>query len=501
MNAFERRALIDRAPSSAYLRTATGESARELRSVSAHAHALRPATHRSSMLTSTAAFRARVSAHPKTARRGGLVHPRGAMPARRVVQSSAGNKHASRCRAATLGGPTALAPADAPRRSARLRASAGDAADAADAADSKDPSLPSGPDSISDSAFAGGCETVGDAVALIKAELFAPSPKKRGSRRTLLLALIALVAIHVRDPGWGIWNTIRVAGSLALGSGLALKGLKSGSLDASGAASAALVGWGTLYAGVRFGLTLGVFFFASSAMTRVGSAVKATVDEHHAKGKEGGARNWVQVCANGLVPTFLAMGYAFATGGPEHLLGVTNAFETPLAAAFIGYYACCGGDTWASELGVLSTSPPRLITSPGTVVKPGTNGGVTPLGFVASGAGGLAVGFAFYVGGLLVPLCTGRFELLFRFASQWPILVIGLGAGLVGSLIDSVLGATAQFSGYCSRRERMVSAPGPTVRRVSGVNFLSNSMVNFVSAVLCATVLYFGTIAAGLPRP
>jgi len=501
VNAFERRALIDRAPSSAYLRTATGESARELRSVSAHAHALRPATHRSSMLTSTAAFRARVSAHPKTARRGGLVHPRGAMPARRVVQSSAGNKHASRCRAATLGGPTALAPADAPRRSARLRASAGDAADAADAADSTDPSLPSGPDSISDSAFAGGCETVGDAVALIKAELFAPSPKKRGSRRTLLLALIALVAIHVRDPGWGIWNTIRVAGSLALGSGLALKGLKSGSLDASGAASAALVGWGTLYAGVRFGVTLGVFFFASSAMTRVGSAVKATVDEHHAKGKEGGARNWVQVCANGLVPTFLAMGYAFATGGPEHLLGVTNAFETPLAAAFIGYYACCGGDTWASELGVLSTSPPRLITSPGTVVKPGTNGGVTPLGFVASGAGGLAVGFAFYVGGLLVPLCTGRFELLFRFASQWPILVIGLGAGLVGSLIDSVLGATAQFSGYCSRRERMVSAPGPTVRRVSGVNFLSNSMVNFVSAVLCATVLYFGTIAAGLPRP
>ena len=57
----------------------------------------------------------------KTARRGGLVHPRGAMPARRVVQSSAGNKHASRCRAATLGGPTALAPADAPRRAARPR--------------------------------------------------------------------------------------------------------------------------------------------------------------------------------------------------------------------------------------------------------------------------------------------------------------------------------------------------------------------------------------------
>jgi hypothetical protein len=47
----------------------------------------------------------------------------------------------------------------------------------------------------------------------------------------------------------------------------------------------------------------------------------------------------------------------------------------------------------------------------------------------------------------------------------------------------------------------MVSTPGPSVTKVSGLNFLSNSMVNFVSAVLCATVLYFGTIAVGLPRP
>ena len=421
------------------------------------------------------------------------------MPARRVVESSTGNNGASRRRAATLGVPAALAPAHAPRRSARLRASAGDAPVSND---SNDPSPP-GSRPVSDSA-SGGCASVGDAIALVRDELFStpnePARAKR-SKRTLFIALAALVAIHVRDPGWGVWNVVRVAGALALGAGLALKGYKSGSLDASGAASAALVGWGTLYAGVRFGLSLGVFFFASSAMTRVGSSIKARVDEHHEKGKEGGARDWVQVFANGLVPTFLAMGYAFATGGPEHLLGVTNAFETPLAAAFIGYYACCGGDTWASELGVLSKTPPRLITAPGTIVKPGTNGGVTPLGLVASGAGGLAVGAAFYVGGLLVPLVTGRIELALRFAAQWPVLVIGLGAGLVGSLVDSVLGATVQFSGYCSERERMVSAPGPSVRKVSGVNFLSNSMVNFVSAVLCATVLYFGTIAAGLPRP
>ena len=170
------------------------------------------------------------------------------------------------------------------------------------------------------------------------------------------------------------------------------------------------------------------------------------------------------MAANGLVPTFLAMSYSFATGGPEYLLGVNNAFETPLAAAFIGYYGCCCGDTWSSELGVLSRKMPRLITT-GKECKPGTNGGVTTLGLVASAAGGFAVGFAFWCGGLFVPVVTGNVGLALQFAAQWPVLVIGLGAGLVGSLIDSLLGATIQFSGYCSERRRMVSKPGPTVTK------------------------------------
>ena len=255
-----------------------------------------------------------------------------------------------------------------------------------------------------------------------------------------------------------------------------------------------------MYAGPRFGVALGVFFFASSAMTKVGADVKRRIDEHFVEGKAAGARGWVQVVANGAVPTYLAMTYAFATGGGEYLLGLANAFETPLAAAFIGYYGCCCGDTWGSELGVLSKKLPRLIINPAKEVQPGTNGGVTALGLAASGAGGLAVGAAFWAGGLLVPLVTGRWETMLQFAAQWPVLVIGAGAGIIGSLLDSVLGATVQFSGYCSERKKMVSVPGPTVTRVSGLNFLSNSAVNFVSAATCALLLYYGTIFAGLPR-
>ena len=343
----------------------------------------------------------------------------------------------------------------------------------------------------------GSIDGIADALDVIARDIGGGSSSSSG--KTLLVALVALVSIHVRDPGWGVWNVIRVVGSLILGAGLAFKGYRGGSLDTSGAVGAALVGWGTLYAGVRFGVVLGAFFFLSSAMTRVGGEIKKRIDENHVPGKASGARNWIQVAANGLVPTFLAMSYSFATGGPEYLLGVNNAFETPLAAAFIGYYGCCCGDTWSSELGVLSRKMPRLITT-GKECKPGTNGGVTTLGLVASAAGGFAVGFAFWCGGLFVPVVTGNVTLALQFAAQWPVLVIGLGAGLVGSLIDSLLGATIQFSGYCSERRRMVSKPGPTVTRTSGLNFLSNSAVNFVTASLCALILYYGTIFAGIPR-
>ncbi|CAL6289635.1 unnamed protein product [Bathycoccus prasinos] len=306
---------------------------------------------------------------------------------------------------------------------------------------------------------------------------------------------------YAHDPSTSSLTLLkRASGSVTLGFLLALIGYKKKSLDLSGAVSASLVGVLTIFSGVRYGLTLAFFFFSGSAVTKVQSEVKKQVDEHFKEG--GGLRDFVQVMANGLVPTMLAAASLYSLGGLSFIANTTGAgafaeaiifsiggsnssmnnattkVASTLAVAFLSYFSCCGGDTFASELGVLSKSKPRLITTfCRKEVEPGTNGGVSLLGVVASIFGGLVAASGWALGAYIT---SGvRTEILYA-------LIIGAFGGFFGSFVDSVLGATVQYSGYCRERKKVVSKPGPTVTKISGLEILSNSGVNVLSASFIA---------------
>ncbi|XP_049891900.1 transmembrane protein 19 [Epinephelus moara] len=262
---------------------------------------------------------------------------------------------------------------------------------------------------------------------------------------------------------------------------LTLRALKRSSLTHSGALGALLVGFVLTMANYSFFSALLAFFITSSKLTRWGGAQKKKIDAEY---KEGGQRNWVQVFCNGGVPTELALLYMIEVGPGEIPIDFSKQYSASwMCLSLLGALACSTGDTWASEVGpVLSQSQPRLITT-WKEVPAGTNGGVTTVGLVASLLGGFAVGAAYYATQLLMVSDLHLAD------PQWPIMMYGGVAGLLGSMLDSFLGAHMQYSGFDSSIGKVVSYESATTRRICGKPILDNNAVNLFSSVLIALIL------------
>ena len=263
-------------------------------------------------------------------------------------------------------------------------------------------------------------------------------------------------------------NPVWLLLGLLLSVAMAPLGYWRQALSASGAVGAVLVG--TLIFGLggwEWGLLLVTFFASSSWLSHFRKADKAQVAEKFSKGNR---RDIGQALANAGLGAILAV---VSVRYPEPLL----------FAAFVGVMATVNADSWATELGILSLVPPRLITS-GDAVAPGTSGGVTSLGIWASVAGAMLIGMVATASVQIGSLLSGN-GWSHRAISYSQLAVVG---GLVGSLFDSLLGATVQGIYYCDRCEKETESAvhhcGGGTQLLRGWGWLNNDLVNFLASLV-----------------
>ncbi len=234
---------------------------------------------------------------------------------------------------------------------------------------------------------------------------------------------------------------------------------KAGSLSRSGAWAAVITG-GLIFGfgGLPWAILLLTFFISSSALSRAFSKRKAGLAEKFSKGNQ---RDWGQVLANGGLGALLAVGYA-----------IRPQYEW-LWLAYAGAMAAVNADTWSTELGVLSPKSPRMITS-GRTVERGTSGGITLVGSFAALGGAALIGVA---------------AVIFSPTTDWfAHLVIIIIAGLIGSLFDSVLGATIQAIYWCptcnkETERHPLHSCGTQTSQVRGWSWINNDVVNFACSL------------------
>ena len=251
---------------------------------------------------------------------------------------------------------------------------------------------------------------------------------------------------------------------ILLGILVSLGAWRLGSLSRSGAWAAAITG-SLIFGlgGLPWAALLLTFFISSSALSKAFKKRKIAVSEKFSKGSQ---RDWGQVLANGGLGALLVIAFAFFPDQPV------------IWFAYAGAMATVNADTWATELGVLNPRQPRLITN-GQSVEPGTSGGISLYGTLATIGGAALIGLA----GVAFSPAGEKFSL---------ILAATLG-GTCGSLFDSLLGATVQAIYHCPQCDKETERHpthtcGTATIQIRGWGWLNNDLVNLGASIVGALV-------------
>lgn len=178
------------------------------------------------------------------------------------------------------------------------------------------------------------------------------------------------------------------------------------------------------FAGWGLALAVLFFFLSSSILTALHSELATKKNTEQKEVRTGFRRTGYQVWANGFWIAFFCTLW-FATG------------IQPFLIASFASVAVAIADTWATEIGTQTAGKTVHILS-WKPVEPGTDGGISVKGSLASLAGAVFLGFFVIMTPVFMPFV------------MWGVILF---AGIAGSVTDSLAGA------YLSKQKRTFTMP------------------------------------------
>lgn len=254
-----------------------------------------------------------------------------------------------------------------------------------------------------------------------------------------------------------IWGSI---GAIVI----AYLGYRFRALTVSGAISGAIVG------AVIFGLggyvagAVLVFFFLSGSLL-------SRFPKPDGFPRDKAARNWKQVVCNG-APAALAV----------MLVHFDPSYRESGTLFFFGALATATADTWATEIGIRRSRKAYHILTFRPMDR-GLSGGVSIVGMFASIFGALLFS--------VIPLWLLPGDDFLCGLFLVAVVPIVSAAGIIGSILDSVIGATLQAK-YRRSDGGITEEQISRAEHVSGIPFVTNDVTNLLATT------WGGLIAVGL---
>ena len=208
--------------------------------------------------------------------------------------------------------------------------------------------------------------------------------------------------------------------------------------------------------GIKWSVPILTFFFLSSILSKVRKSKNKDVEKFFEKSEQ---RDHWQVIANGGI------------GGVLVVINFLYSSEL-LYMIYVSSIAAVCADTWATEIGTIKKAKTFNILN-FKPVEQGSSGGISVMGTIGS-----------VLGAFIIPVSSVSF--LGENYIYWifPVTV----SGLLGSLADSVLGASIQAQFYCSICGKITEHKihcGKASSLKKGFYWINNDVVNFITSCAC----------------